>query len=93
MAPGFAAGLLFLMLTNAGAQPAPAPVEPAASATPPGYSALDGELFYQLMLGEINARGGEPGAGFSLILDAARKTKDAKLFERAVNVALQARNG
>ena len=93
MAPGFAAGLLFLMLANAGAQPAPAPVEPASGTTPPGYSALDGELFYQLMLGELNARGGEPGAGFSLILDAARKTKDAKLFERAVNVALQARNG
>ncbi len=56
-------------------------------------SALTGELFYQLLLGELNARGGEPGAGYSLILDAARKTKDAKLFQRAVEIALLARSG
>ena len=42
-----------------------------------GAFRLDGELFYQLLLGEINARGGEPAAGFALILDAARKTNDA----------------
>ena len=89
----FFTGLSFLVLAQAGAQTVPTPSETASSPTPPGYSALDGELFYQLMLGELNARGGEPGAGFSLILDAARKTKDAKLFERAVNVALQGRNG
>ena len=56
-------------------------------------SALSGELFYQLLLGELNVRGGEPGAGYSLILDAARKTKDAKLFQRAVEIALLARSG
>lgn len=56
-------------------------------------SALNGELFYQLLLGELNVRGGEPGAGYSLILDAARKTKDAKLFQRAVEIALLARSG
>ncbi len=56
-------------------------------------SALDGEVFYQLLLGELNARGGEPGAGYSLILDAARKTKDAKVFQRAVEIALLARSG
>jgi predicted Zn-dependent protease len=56
-------------------------------------SALDTELFYQLMLGELNVFGGEPGAGYSLILDAARKTNDSKLYERAVKVALQSRSG
>ncbi len=56
-------------------------------------SAMSGELFYQLLLGELNVRGGEPGAGYSLILDAARKTKDAKLFQRAVEIALLARSG
>ena len=56
-------------------------------------SAISGELFYQLLLGELNARGGEPGTGYSLILDAARKTKDAKLFQRAVEIALMARSG
>jgi tetratricopeptide (TPR) repeat protein len=50
-------------------------------------------LFYQLLLGELNVRGGDPGAGYSLILDAARRQKDPALFRRAVEVALQARSG
>ena len=69
---------------------------PAAAASAPALplgSALDGELFYQLLLGELNAYGGEAGTGYSLILDAARKTNDAKLYERAVSLALQARSG
>lgn len=62
--------------------------EPAAKS-----SALDSALFYQLLLGELNARGEEPAAAFSLILDAARRTNDANLFRRAVRIALQARSG
>src|ERR1035437_10087411 len=61
--------------------------------TEPISSRLDSELFYQLLLGELNAREGEPGAGYSLILDAARKTNDPKLYQRAVDIALQARSG
>lgn len=61
--------------------------------TEPLSSAMDGELFYQLLLGELNAREGEPGAGYSLILDAARKTNNAMLYQRAVDIALQARSG
>ena len=56
-------------------------------------SALDGQLFYQLLLGEVNARGGEAGLGFQLILDAARKTGDARLYRRATDIALQGRSG
>lgn len=59
----------------------------------PISSALDGELFYQLLLGELNAREGEPGAAYSLILDAARKTADPRLYQRSVDIALQARSG
>ncbi len=59
----------------------------------PGYSALDAELFYQLMLGELNAQGANPGAGYALILDAARKTGDAGLYTRAIELAFQARSG
>lgn len=59
----------------------------------PISSALDSDLFYQLMLGEINAREGEPGTGYALILDAARKTNDPRLYQRAVDIALQARSG
>jgi tetratricopeptide (TPR) repeat protein len=58
-----------------------------------GQPALDGQLFYQLLLGELNARGDDPGAGYSLLLDAARKTNDPRLFQRAVDIALQARSG
>ena len=68
--------------------------EPAPAAEkPPANSALDAVLFYQLLLGELNVRQGSPGAGFSLILDAARKTHDPALFQRAVDIALQARSG
>lgn len=63
----------------------PAPTEP--------QSALTAELFYQLLLGELNAIGGEPGVGFSIILDAARKTGDARLFKRATEIALRGRSG
>lgn len=59
----------------------------------PVTSDLDSALFYELLLGELSARGGEPGEGYALILDAARKTKDTRLFQRAVDIALQARSG
>jgi predicted Zn-dependent protease len=89
-----ATGILVLMVL---AQPACAqhPKIAAAepSATPATPTPLDAELFYQLLLGEINARGTEPAAGYSLLLDAARKTNDPALYQRAVEVAFQARNG
>jgi tetratricopeptide (TPR) repeat protein len=69
--------------------------QPAAPKTeaPPPASALDAVLFYQILLGELNTRQGSPGSGFSLMLDAARKTRDPALFQRAVDMALQARSG
>ncbi len=66
---------------------------PDKKPTAPLSSALDSELFYQLLLGELNVRSGEPGAAYSLMLDAARKTNDARLYQRAVDIALQARSG
>lgn len=84
IALAFAAGIGL-----ADAARAQAPVAPAAPAT----SSLDAMLFYQLLLGELNVRGGDPGSGYSLILDAARRQKDPELFRRAVDVALQGRSG
>lgn len=66
---------------------------PNSEPATPLSSALDSALFYQLLLGELNARAGEPGAAYSLILDAARKTNDPRLYQRAVDIALQARSG
>ena len=68
--------------------------EPASAPAPSvNNSNMDGRLFYQLLLGELNVRQGSPGAGFSLLLDAARKTRNSVLFQRAVEIALQSRSG
>jgi predicted Zn-dependent protease len=56
-------------------------------------SAMSGELLYEILLGEMNLRQGEPAAGFALLLDAARKSNDVALYDRAVEIALQARSG
>jgi tetratricopeptide (TPR) repeat protein len=56
-------------------------------------SNLNAVLFYQLLLGELSVQTGEPGAGFSILLDAARKTKNEALFQRATELALQSRSG
>lgn len=56
-------------------------------------SALNADLFYQLLVGEITARQGDAGAGFALMLDSARKTNNAQLYQRAVEIALQSRSG
>ncbi len=66
---------------------------PEAATAPPASSALNGELFYQLLLGEFSVQRGEPGTGFSLLLDAARKTGDARLYQRAIEIALESRAG
>ena len=73
--------------------PANAATKPVADEATPDSSALDAELFYQLLLGELNTFGGEAGAGYSLMLDAARKTSDPRLYERAITIALQNRSG
>ena len=59
----------------------------------PVTSALDAPLFYQLILGEMNAREGDAATAYALMLDAAKKTKSAALFQRVVEIALQARSG
>ncbi len=56
-------------------------------------SALNGPLFQQLLIGEIELRQGEIGTAYQLMLDAARRTKDEQLFKRATDIALQGRAG
>ncbi len=63
------------------------------SAPAPENSRLDASLFYQLLVGEMAARTGDSGTGYAVLLDAARKTNDQRLYERAVEVAMVARNG
>ena len=72
---------------------------PAAVAAKPASepnaqpSALTAELFYEILMGEMTARSGDPGSGYALVLDAARRLRDGKLFQRAVEIALQSRSG
>jgi len=89
-----AAGAMLLALAQVACAQTPRnvlPEEPASAAPEP--TPLDAELFYQLLLGELNARGLEPATGYSLMLDAARKTNDPALYERAVELAFQSRSG
>lgn len=99
-----ASALLSLALAQAGcAQTAPTqePATPPSAqeaaapqlSEPTAVSALDAQLFYQLLVGELTARGEDAGAGFALVLDAARKTNDPALYQRAVELAFQNRNG
>ncbi|MGJ7530425.1 tetratricopeptide repeat protein [Variovorax sp. GB1P17] len=59
----------------------------------PQPSALTADLFYEILMGEMTARSGDPGSGYALVLDAARRLRDGKLFQRAVEIALQSRSG
>jgi len=85
--------VLLALAASATAQTAPDPGAPAAERPAITNSALNAPLFYQLLLGELQVRSGDAGTGYSLILDAARKQRDAQLYRRAVDVALQARSG
>jgi predicted Zn-dependent protease len=73
--------------------PAPVAATPKEVKPTPEKSALTAELFYEVLMGEITLRSGDPGAGYALVLDAARRTRDEALFQRAVEIALQARSG
>ncbi len=64
-----------------------------AGAAPVANSRLDAQLFYQLVIGEIELREGDAGTAYQVMLDAARRTKDEQLFRRATDIALQARAG
>ena len=97
--------LISICLSAAHAQSGPAPSPSGTSsgdagadaateqAAPVGNSALGAELLYEILLGELSVRAGEPGAGYSLILNAARKNNDSRLYQRAVELALQSRSG
>lgn len=72
----------------------PRAIAPKAAGEPAAEpSALTADLFYEILMGEMTARSGDPGSGYALVLDAARRLRDGKLFQRAVEIALQSRSG
>jgi tetratricopeptide (TPR) repeat protein len=74
---------------SVGAEANSAENQPAVESNP----ALDAELFYEIFLGEVSARTGDPGAGYAFMLEAARRSADGQLYQRAADIALQARSG
>lgn len=76
-----------------GGASAQVPQRAAAEPSAVDNSNLDAPLFYQLLIGEIELNRGDAGTGFQVLLDAARKSRDERLFRRATEVALEARAG
>jgi tetratricopeptide (TPR) repeat protein len=72
---------------------AEAPATSAATGPVINNSALDAQLFYQLLIGEIELKAGSPGTAYEVVLDAARKKGDEQLFKRAADIAVQSRAG
>ena len=69
---------------------ASAKVSPASEAR---ASALTAELFFDVLVGELSARSGDPADGAALVFEAAKRTRDPRLYQRTVELALQTRSG
>ncbi len=54
---------------------------------------MDGQLFYQLLVAEMEANSGKEGTAYQLYLEAAKRQQSSQLFQRAVEIALKARGG
>ena len=79
---------LLALFAGCGAAAAAGPAPPAVD-----NSKLDAQLFFQLLLGEIELRDGQVGPAYQRILEAAKSGKDEQLFRRATEIALQGRAG
>ncbi len=94
------AALLTLMTLAQPACAAPA-AKPAANVASPqpearavaAQSIMDGQLFYQLLIAEIQSNSGDAGSAYQIYLEAARRHQNSELYQRAVEIALRARAG
>ena len=94
LAVAFACGVVSAQPATPGAANKPGAASDAAgAAAPASNSSLDTLLFYQLLIGELELNAGRAGNAFGVILDAARRNGDEALYQRAVEIALQARAG
>ncbi|WP_323745893.1 tetratricopeptide repeat protein [Diaphorobacter caeni] len=55
-------------------------------------AAVDAELFYELLVGEMTTGQGDTASGYALMLDAARRSGQEQLYQRATQIALQSRS-
>ena len=56
-------------------------------------AAQDAEIFYEILLGEITTRSGDPSSGYALMLGGARTSNDDNIYKRTAEIPLQARSG
>lgn len=63
------------------------------AAEPVVNSDLDDRLLYQLLVAELALNQGDAGTAYEWTLDAARRTRDERLFRRAVDIAMKAQAG
>ncbi|HEX5684996.1 MAG TPA: tetratricopeptide repeat protein [Ideonella sp.] len=56
-------------------------------------SAMDGSVFLDVLAAEMEAQNGDLGEAFGRMVVTARRTRDEGLFQRAVELAAQARAG
>lgn len=81
---------------NAAAPPAdasPGAKTPLAVKPPVQNSAMDGALFYQILVAEVQANAGDAGSAYQLYLESARRHQISQLYQRAVEIALRGRAG
>ncbi|HET6789502.1 MAG TPA: hypothetical protein VFH49_16170, partial [Aquabacterium sp.] len=89
------------LLGQAHAQASPPPAAPAPASAPASSpsakvidnSAMDAELFYQILLSELRLRQNDPGYAYQVYLEVARQHRSSQLFQRSVEIALSARAG
>ncbi len=86
-------GVLAASQAPAASQAAPKTAGPAAPTATISPALLDATLFYEILVGEIATREGDLGTGYALLLEAARRSNDERLYQRAADMALQGRAG
>ncbi|WP_374569544.1 tetratricopeptide repeat protein [Ideonella sp.] len=87
------AGLLSTTVLAAEPEAAPATAETKEAEAPAVNSAMDGSVFLDVLAAEMEAQNGDLGEAFGRMLVTARRTRDEGLFQRAVELAAQARAG
>ena len=74
------------------APPNAATASPAAAPSAQ-RAAMDAQLFYELLVGEMAAAQGDLTNAVALLMEAARQTQSEALYQRAADLALQSRSG
>ena len=71
----------------------PEPPSSAAASAEEERAALNAELFYEILVGEIAASEGALGDAQAMMMEAARTSGSEQLYRRGTELALQSRSG